>query len=96
MTGICVVFLKCYVHPLNCYILQGILQYVNKQLHLAQNKQRLLEHQSKLDTSALERTSHPIAQQFKVTYRTCTCTYTYENKQSVVYDSVHCHWGGSN
>ena len=49
-------------------ILQGILQYVNKQLHLAQNRQRLLEHQSKLDTSALERTSHPIAQQFKVTY----------------------------
>lgn len=45
---------------------QGILQYVNKQLNRAENRQRLMEHQSKLDTSALERTTHPIAQQFKV------------------------------
>ena len=47
-------------------VLQGILQYVNKQLNLAQSRRRLLEYQSKLDTSALERSSHPIAQQFKV------------------------------
>ena len=47
-------------------VVQGILQYVNKQLNLAQNRQRLVEYQSKLDTSSLERTAHPIAQQFKV------------------------------
>ncbi|CAI8027711.1 Rho guanine nucleotide exchange factor 12 [Geodia barretti] len=45
--------------------IKGILQYVNKQLNLAQSRRRLLEYQSKLDTSALERSSHPIAQQFK-------------------------------
>ena len=61
--------------------LQGILQYVNKQLNLAQNRQRLLEHQTKLDVSALERTTHPIAQQFKVHWvlfsRTRACVYVY-------------------
>jgi hypothetical protein len=45
--------------------IKGILQYVNKQLNLAQSRQRLLEYQSKLDTTSLERSSHPIAQQFK-------------------------------
>ena len=55
--------------------LQGILQYVNQQLYLAQSRQRLVEHQSKLDTSALERTSHPIAQQFKVTRCVCVCVH---------------------
>ena len=44
---------------------QGILHYVNKQVRRAGNRQRLAAYQTKLDTSALERTSHPIAQLYK-------------------------------
>jgi len=42
-----------------------ILQYVNQQVRRAQNKQHLLDYQAKLDTSALDKASHPIAQLFK-------------------------------
>lgn len=47
-------------------LLQNILQYVNKQVRRAENKLRLTDYQSKLDTSALEKTAHPIAKLYKV------------------------------
>lgn len=62
------ILLYPYISLILPHPLQGILQYVNKQLYLAENRQRLIEHQSKLDTTAMERSTHPIAQQFKVTH----------------------------
>ena len=55
---------------------QTILQYVNVR---AENRRQLLEFQDKLDTSALEKASHPIAQLFKVQFILCfilsSCLY---------------------
>ena len=67
---------------------QTILQYVNVR---AENRRHLLEFQDKLDTSALERSTHPIAQLFKVwsipvfTLRSCEPDI-YHSKQ------LFCDW----
>ena len=45
---------------------QNILQYVNKQVRRADNRQRLAGVQAKMDCSAMEKAQHPIAQLFKV------------------------------
>lgn len=45
--------------------IKNICRYVNKQVKLTENVQRLRDHQSKLDTSQLEKTTHPIAEKYK-------------------------------
>lgn len=52
--------------PISLCSIQNILQYVNKQVKRAENKQRLADLQAKMDYSAMEKAQHPIAQLFKV------------------------------
>ncbi|XP_039568980.1 rho guanine nucleotide exchange factor 11 [Passer montanus] len=42
-----------------------VLRAVNEAVRRAENRQRLREHQRRLDTSALERTSNPLAAEFR-------------------------------
>ncbi|TRZ05465.1 hypothetical protein HGM15179_021642, partial [Zosterops borbonicus] len=44
---------------------RDIVRFVNDAVRGAENRQRLQEHQRRLDTSALERSSHPLAAQFR-------------------------------
>jgi hypothetical protein len=39
---------------------------VNKQVKWSTNRQKLADYQSKVDLTAMEKSQHPIAQQFKV------------------------------
>ncbi len=48
------------------FCVQRILKYVNKQVKKASNKQKLVDYQAKMDTSAMEKAQHPIAHLFKV------------------------------
>ncbi|XP_050840327.1 rho guanine nucleotide exchange factor 11 [Serinus canaria] len=44
---------------------RDVLRAVNEAVRRAENRQRLQEHQRRLDTSALERTSNPLAAEFR-------------------------------
>ncbi|XP_075463770.1 rho guanine nucleotide exchange factor 11 isoform X5 [Ascaphus truei] len=44
---------------------RDILKYVNESVKQAENGQRLAEYQKRLDTTSLERTSNPLAAEFK-------------------------------
>ena len=44
---------------------KNICHYVNKQVKQAENRQRLYEYQLRMDTTHLERTTHPIAEKYK-------------------------------
>ncbi|NXV00689.1 ARHGB factor, partial [Cettia cetti] len=44
---------------------RDIVRFVNDAVRRAENRQRLQEHQKHLDTTALERTSNPLAAQFR-------------------------------
>ncbi|XP_062367235.1 rho guanine nucleotide exchange factor 11 [Cinclus cinclus] len=44
---------------------RDILRFVNDAVRGAENRQRLQEHQRRLDTTALERTSNPLAAEFR-------------------------------
>ena len=48
---------------LNC--VRSILQYVNKVVKQTENRQKLQEYQSKLDSSPMERLTHQIAEKYK-------------------------------
>ena len=48
---------------LNC--VRNILQYVNKVVKQTENRQKLQEYQSKLDSSPMERSTHQIAEKYK-------------------------------
>ena len=44
---------------------RNILQYVNKVVKQTENRQKLQEYQSKLDSSPMERSTHQIAEKYK-------------------------------